>query len=690
MKEVFVNYLFNKGYFVENKNGSSQNAYSACFSLANLFGIKIVNGANLADISHVEIASDLLAIDVPEPFYRNFPESVKSLTSEEKLFDQLLSYYQTYYLGDFTKSQHSVMESEFERLAFTEAYEIKTFSILTEKEAYDVLQTSASDLTKSSRPLNLAQFEFLSEFMETYGFMPQTFTSTDTVIRLLIATREPKFFDHLYLSDVLKVVEYIVHYDYYDFDLKTKKSLSLKKLNLKHKDRKFITALLDYLFTRPEKVNVKICYERKALWCGLLHHIHYYPKCQAAKDFLCAMRGKKNHSILSGFEKLLASGDTVAAADLIIKEKGQGAFMRNLTYILSRTVEKEQALKIIDKIDLSRPLIAIQLLLSLSTKNSQDARIFKFTKFCKMNYHMETLTEVTSRKSIISKDIVDAVCIHLKDVIKKHYESKKLGKIYIDQGMKNIALPIQETTSFSGVGVLPKGSKIDIDLSKKLRFFTYWEKVNDIDLSLLALNGNSLVEEFSWRTMSATKNMGLTFSGDQTAGYEGGSEYFDFELKTFRKNYPNATHLVLVDNVYSKATFADCICRAGYMVREKADSGKVFEPKTVQTSFTVNADAPYAVLFAVDLEKSQLIWLNLALQSGANVAAYENLSFVTDYFKVTDVINMYDLFAMCAEEVLSSPTNADVIVSDNQADHDNEAEIIRSCDFDKVMKLLNE
>ena len=64
----------------------------------------------------------------------------------------------------------------------------------------------------------------------------------------------------------------------------------------------------------------------------------------------------------------------------------------------------------------------------------------------------------------------------------------KLGRVYVSPDMYNIALPLQENTSNGGYGVLPKGSRIHIEEGKKIRAFTYWEKVNDIDSALFRLS----------------------------------------------------------------------------------------------------------------------------------------------------------------------------------------------------------
>ena len=84
------------------------------------------------------------------------------------------------------------------------------------------------------------------------------------------------------------------------------------------------------------------------------------------------------------------------------------------------------------------------------------------------------------------------------------------------------------------------------------------------------------------------------------------------------------------------------------MLRDIEDSGEIYEPKTVETSFTINCDSTFAYLFALDLRKSELIWLNIAKKSNTRVAGNTPLYFLTDYFGVTGYINVESFFAMMA------------------------------------------
>lgn len=126
------------------------------------------------------------------------------------------------------------------------------------------------------------------------------------------------------------------------------------------------------------------------------------------------------------------------------------------------------------------------------------------------------------------------------------------------------------------------------------------------------------------------------------------------------------------------------------MLRDTNASGKIFEPKSVESSFIINADSTFAYLFGLDLEKNDFIWLNVNRNSYAAVAGDSPLSFLLDYFFSTDVINVKSFFEMMATEIVEDPKLADIVVSDkiNESEIKEGAKLIHSYDFEKMTALM--
>ena len=115
----------------------------------------------------------------------------------------------------------------------------------------------------------------------------------------------------------------------------------------------------------------------------------------------------------------------------------------------------------------------------------------------------------------------------------------------------------------------------------------------------------------------------------------------------------------------------------------------MFEPKTVKTSFTVDCASTFAYLFAIDLYASEFIWLNTVRDSSAIVAGATPLGFLTKYFDITSVMNVYELFSMMASGIAVIPEGAEVVVTDKIVNTAEGAEIIRSSDIERIMALMN-
>jgi len=153
MKTLFIDFLFSRHLLV-NSTGQKRVSFETLFSLANLFNIRIVSGQELTEPEMIQVAERCIGRHVPAPFYKGFPQSVRELSPDALLFDQLMHYFQTYESGNFSEAGTSLLEETFERLAFREKTEIKDFSIVTEAEAVSRLASSVNDLLASTRPLS--------------------------------------------------------------------------------------------------------------------------------------------------------------------------------------------------------------------------------------------------------------------------------------------------------------------------------------------------------------------------------------------------------------------------------------------------------------------------------------------------------------------------------------------------------
>ena len=678
MHEIYKDYLFEKHILVSNGNLEDKNAFEVLFALAHFFGVKILKGGKLVNYKMIGELSERFGENVPEPFYKGFPGSVRELTTEELLFDQLLHYSVTYGLGDFEEPGRSVFEKDFERIAFREATEVKEFVVQTEEEAEETVQMIVNDLLAGSRPLSERQYALALAYILDHDEVVPDIVSKNTLVRLLIDAKRLSLADKMNLSDVMKVVDELNYRNY--------NNSNPKKLNFKNQDRKFLTEILDRMF-QGDRCDIRTCYEKKQLWNGFLHHIHYQPENEAASVFALTMREKGNASVYSEFEKLMCENRRQEAAKLLREKKGTSVLLRNLDYIISRMDNEETEAFLSGFPKDCSVLILLQLLFRYESVSQGKGRTFRFSRHNLLKVHTETPQEQDRRQSRLSEEQIKTLKSVIRSTLSERLKNR-LGKVYVDPVMKNYALPFSESTSQGGFGVLSKGSRIHIGEGKKLRAFTYWEKVNDIDLSAFAFTEDGRRKEFSWRTMAAQQSGAIIFSGDETSGYHGGSEYFDINIPEFKEQYPEYRYLVFCNNVFTGITFSKCFCKAGYMLRDEEDSGEIYEPKTIESAFLVDCESTFAYLFGIDMIKNEFIWLNQARNSNAQVAGSTSLTFLLDYFHTTEIFNVYDFFKMMAEELVEDPMEAEIVVSDHETAYADGAEMIREYDFEKIRAFM--
>ena len=682
LSPIYQDYLFEKHVLVGDEDHPKEpsEAFPTVFALARLFGIRITSGQKLAHRELIELASQKLGEDVPKPFYRGFPESVRELTQFQLIFDQLLEYFVSYGMNDFLGEGHSIFEKDFERAAFQEDARILDFKIVSKEEAKKLIAESVDTLMLFNRPLRQDQINLVKAYIQEEDIPEFSHCACkDTAIKLLLATKDLSWLRFLHLSDGIAIVD--------EMNYEWNESTDLKKLNLKNQQRKFISQILDWFFENGTP-SIKACYEKKTLWCSILHHIHYQPKNEAAARFVKGMRGRENHSAFSAFENEMGKGEIEKAAAVLLQEKGSGTLLRNLNYLLSRCRTRAEVESVISRIHTDNVILLLQLYFEYVLSAPAARRTFRFSKYSMLHKHTETDEEMARRKTVLPRIIrysaEETILNTLKELIKG-----RLGTVYFDPQLNGLAIPLQEGTSLAGFGALPKGSRLPLPDGKIIRAFTYWEKVNDIDLSVIGINRNGSKREFSWRTMASSQSDAILFSGDVTRGYNGGSEFFDINIDQFCTKYPDVRYLVFCDNVFSGSPFKACTCTAGYMLRDRVGSGEIFEPKTVQTSYRVDCDSTFALLFAFDLETSEFVWLNMALKGQARIAGTEEIQFVLRYLESTRAMSLRSLIEMMAQEMTEDPEEADLIISDSELDIPTETPVIHSYDLEKMIALIN-
>lgn len=659
--------------------GQPSNCFETAFTLAKGYGIQLpAQKVQLLNEEVLNVVRRNLPDKLSGEFYKGFPQSVHSLAASQIVFDQLYHYFNTYVQGDFSKPGESVFEKSFERVAFAGKPAWKKFDVLTYDQAIVEIDTTMQNLCKSTRPLNNMDMRFVQNYVQLFGKIYPIAGKTN-LCKLVCTIGSKEIVDQLYLSDVYKLVGFIAYSNTYgEFDA--------MNYRMQNKYKRLVTKVIDNAFAIG-KADVVNCYEKRDFWCGLLHQIHYKPCSEAAQKFCIAIRSKQGKSVYSHFEKLLKQGDVVEAAKLLVDKKGVNALVRNVDYVLSRCT-LDQVEEVLRLIDLTNPLCALQLYARNSIAVSAT-REFVYTKNNLVVRHTETKEEADRRKTILPLEIKQKVDQALKSALQKRFAGK-LQSVYIEDSFKTVALPLYESDSAPGLGTLTKGSRVPFESKMIFRAFVNWSKCNDVDLACFGIGKDGEVVEFSWRNTHRYQTVrAVTYSGDQTSGYNGGSEYFDVNFKKFASTYRNCDYVVFTANCYSMENFSEFPCKAGFMLRDNAYVGKIYEPSTVKTAYNVTAQGTYCVLFALDIKRKEIVWLNVARDGFYPIAGEDKLDFVYKFLNVTDVLSVYSLFQIAGATFVDDASQAKYVVSDNVESVREDQVLIRSYDYTPLIPLIN-
>lgn len=689
MKQLFRNKLIEKGILVGEANSDY---IEANYLLYNKCNVIVEDGYKNVTLENVKEMEKALGINTATPFYKNFPESVKQMTDLELFVDQILHYIGLADKSVFEKEVDGKVAVDVKKCLATK----KTFNCVAEKEAVKELDNIVQAMLSVSRPLSDDDIDFLTSVIEEYDFVVTNVKSKTNLVKLLnYAERYQLIFLYsdlvksLRMSDMHKVVECILLERCYKADM--------KKLKFTNQEVKLIRKLMNVI-SDNDNIDILNCLEKRQFFIGLTSYIHVGKKSDSKQliKFAEKIRDKSNRSAYSTFKKLL-SNNPLNAVKQLAKDKGITVVMRNLKFVIDNCKTLKEAEEVVKYVfnNITNGLVVIQFIKGIEKIFYGGIKTYKYTK----NNMVTSYTKDGEQKPCKYAKEIATMCIQQGVKALKRIYKGSFNNVYIGDGCDKIALPLNTSASGRTVNYLPSGSSVKIPSGKVVRIFTSWKKVEDIDISATAYGYDGSEREFAWHSNpNSNRNNGIVFSGDEVQGYHGGVEYFDIELDKVKNDYK---YILLKSNIYTWGTlFNECDAYSGYMIREKlGESGsdarkqfveEIYDIKTVAQRYKISGDCKMNYSLVLDLENSEIIWLNLASSSMARVGSLANSEFIKDIIKDTEMLN-YETFAqICANKVVRNVDKADVIfTADNNFVSNNKiAKVIRPCDYEEILKVL--
>ena len=649
-------YLRRKGQlYLDKGNNSLPNEYilNLLKNIENLgftFSQELVETVETLSVERLKTFYKQLIADLKElvgddvefnPMYPNFPEQVKQASPEELYMNAFL-----HYLGDWIGKRILPDYEKTERAALKDDVRLKVLE-LGNKDDFNSIFTRLLSAKTSISETDKKDVEW---FIKTYNnkifdFTPPEIPLKENVayfIGCLLANDmdvETQINKHVKTAtDVLRVAVAIS-----DGDISLTKNTKFKNIS-----KKYRRLLLQTLENIGDVTEDMLRYKNQ--WKRLgekLHPFEYkkqFPKCFEAFDVI--RNDKPFETFNSKVERSLSKKDITFTSSLLKTRPGE--FARRLDNLIRLSDKPESILSEFREVasKVSTPVL-LQVGTHFKERNTaKQLRIF-FPKG-----DVGNVKAIDNNLPLIDREIChQLVSICDETLIERFSNYKPLGKVYIDENLKNYTVPFAQRSASKALKTVSRGSKIDLPAGDTIRFFIYWKdgySRTDLDLSALALDEDSCFKMLIAYT--DLKEIGGHHSGDITSAPNGASEFVDIEISKCLKK--GIRYIMMFVNSYTNQLYCDLpICFAGFMVRQFPDSGEIYDPLTVENKFDLTANTKIAIPLIIDLYDRKVIWTDLSLKSNpsSDNNVINNMSSATIINKsMTNLVkpNLYDLLTL--------------------------------------------
>jgi stress response protein SCP2 len=320
--------------------------------------------------------------------------------------------------------------------------------------------------------------------------------------------------------------------------------------------------------------------------------------------------------------------------------------------------------------------VLLQVYNHFKTQGEKTHRIFLPKGSVAKAFIAENNVEALSQK--IANDIV-FVC---RDALVERFKAlPSLGKVYIDPQLEDQNVPFAMRSASKALKTVARGSKIYIgqDAKDTTRFFIWWhehksespdsyynDKRVDIDLAVVFLNSEfKYVDHCSFTNL---RGQGFAHSGDITSAPNGACEFIDINKSELN---PNIQYAVMMVNSYTNQPYYELPeCFAGWMERDKPQTGEIYEPRTVKNKFDLTSDSQSVLPMIIDVKNNKAIWADLSLNNSNwwnmieyQNAALENMVKSMVYISKPKLSDLFEMHAQARGEVVTNMKDADTVFS---------------------------
>lgn len=597
-----------------------------------------------------------------QPMYPNFPEQVMEM-EESQLYLNAVIHYLSYgqLLPFFTKQK---------RETIVERKDLKVIELGSGEDFNNIFvgllnaKSSLSDHDKSDLAWYIAYTG-----ADIGKALPQEFYYKETMAFVLseLLKQDQIKLSHIgvYIKTATDVLRLAVALSEGDISLAT----NTRFTNFSRKKRRAMLELINNCGNIEEDM---LRYKKRWIRLGeKLHPREYQQRYKKAHEAFYKLRNNiKIATFGSTVERAMAKKDLPWLITLLLTRPTE--YARKLDYLLREYNNPQMVINNFAQIakQVSTPVL-LQVLAHFKARiEPREKRSFfpkgNVASMYSIDHDLKPITE---------EECHQVIKLCTEALISYYADKEDLGKVYLDPRLKDYTVPFSQRSSSQSAITYSRGSKIAFEKNMStLRSFIYWKDgkggSTDIDLSAVMYDESwNYLEHVSYTNLKSEKYQSC-HSGDITSAPHGASEFIDLDINSVLEY--GGRYIVISVHSFTGEFFSELPeCFVGWMGRESAGSGEIYEPKTVQGKIDLTSDARMMIPIILDLQERKIIFSDITLKS--NPRWYNNvegnkISMVMIGKAITSMVkpNLYDLFylhTMARGELCHDPQEADTLFS---------------------------
>ena len=412
---------------------------------------------------------------------------------------------------------------------------------------------------------------------------------------------------------------------------------------------------------------------RQGLWRVIMRAVHPYDLklSDAERRFADIIHSNIDYRTLNSLvEEAMSSGDVVSAVELL-EENAPGNLLRRIVGLLRLVLDVSEVNVLADAVRRVGGAAALTTLISayngVKAANMGGSRVVRVAG---ANNRM-----VEREVALVDEEYIEMVSVALKDVIREKLKSvdSPVGPV---GSVSDVPVPLVRRDSSVTDRVMDRGASFPVpDEGSIIRLFGHWNNNMSssgyMDIGAVVLDDSfEQVGVCTWDSWQIAREWAV-YSGDKNVSPgHSAAEYVDVKLDVLRKSFSSVRYLVMTLQSWSGFPIGDVDFIGGVMFRSDGMKGEVFDPRSVATAFKPTTDSLQSVLFVVDLETSQMIWLdssNGSTRRGISSSRDESIGDVVRDEILRPRLTMGELATLWAEvhEVVttSEPVDRETILS---------------------------